>query len=91
MGDIADMMNDGGPAFPLPMVETKESGIIDAGEYSGGENSGMSLRDWFAGQMLVGLIGRHSSLNGDAHKSLTAMAYQIADAMLVAREKQSDD
>ena len=36
--------NDGGPAFPLP------------GEYV---TTGMSLRDWFAGQALAGIVNTY--------------------------------
>jgi hypothetical protein len=44
---------------------------------------GMSLRDWFAGQALTGILAySNSSMNAGLAKS----AYALADAMLVARE-----
>ena len=65
-------INDGGPAFP-------ESG--ERGKASGGE--GMTLRDWFAGQALVGLsIRREGKCDADDAEN----AYRLADAMLRARE-----
>jgi len=42
--------NDGGPAFPF---STRD---LDGTQMIGVQYSGMSLRDWFAGQALVGLI-----------------------------------
>jgi hypothetical protein len=64
-------IDDGGPAFPRPMVAAAP---------------GMTLRDWFAGQALAGLLAC-----GEAHDehtdSVTAgAAYKMADAMLKARE-----
>jgi hypothetical protein len=63
---------DGGPAFPQG----------DDGSWG----TGMTLRDWFAGQALAGLLAC-----GEAHDehtdSVTAgAAYKMADAMLTARE-----
>ena len=46
-------------------------------------SDGMSLRDWFAGQALAGLLsqeGVEASPETDA-----AWAYKVADAMLAAR------
>lgn len=67
------MKNDGGPAFP-PMhnPETHESG--------------MSLRDWFAGQALISLVAASLAEHGAGAKMVGTVAYQIADAMLEARK-----
>lgn len=58
------------PAFP--------SGWGDA-------ECGMTLRDWFAGQALIGIVAaeRYGYADGDAQE-----AYEIADAMLAERERQ---
>lgn len=68
---------DGGPAFPRPPI----------GEDCGrpyGHNDGMSLRDWFAGQALAGLLAQYG-----ADPEWTAIAaYKEADAMLAAREAE---
>ena len=44
----------------------------------------ITLRDYFAGQALVGLIPEYESVRGTA-----VDAYRIADAMLEAREIES--
>ena len=68
-------MKDGGAAFP--QVSELRENTSDISKLSG-----MSLRDWFAGQALIGLIpiSRSSNWNLDA-----AEAYKISDAMLRAR------
>lgn len=76
-------INDGGPAFPMALNETTSSC----------SPVGMSLRDWFAGMALQGIMA-----NGDWSKSpnretfeasYSKYAYDYADAMLAEREKQS--
>ena len=64
--------NDGGPAFARPGSEASYS------------QEGMSLRDWFAGQALAGLMA-HPTAEFTA-KGGAAIAYEFADAMLRARE-----
>lgn len=77
---MSTKQNDGGPAFP---------------NHDGCDpEEGMSLRDWFAGQVLTGLVvarcittddqDRLSEERGRKAKS----AYALADAMLKAREAQ---
>ena len=64
------MNADGGPAFPM----------------AEGDWSGMSLRDWFAGQALAGLMAGYQSgpMGIDA---CAQVAIDTADAMLRARER----
>lgn len=65
-------IKDGGAAFPY---------CVWVGDHHNGHNTGMSLRDWFAGMALQGL------LSGDPSMSLeesTIWAYQHADAMIRA-------
>ena len=74
--------DDGGPAFPkLEWYSLEDGGYEDRGP------SGMTLRDWFAGQALQGLIacdGRYGLGNGNI--GLDAIdAYRLADAMLRER------
>lgn len=65
-------VEDGGPAFPVhPHIEEDEP------------HAGMSLRDWFAGQVLAGFMSAkpmHFNPKDDA-----AYSYRVADAMLKAR------
>jgi hypothetical protein len=72
-------INDGGPAFPVPPTY-HSNGQVEYGTL------GMSLRDWFAGQALTGLLadgkGQHT-----AEKWAPHIAYRIADAMLEARKE----
>ena len=69
--------HDGGPAFPIP---DERDPVTGEGIIQG--SSGMSLRDWFAGQALAGLLA-HAS--GEAPESAPRKAYQLADAMLAVR------
>jgi len=66
----------GGPAFPQ----------FDIGDHSEFP-CGMSLRDYFAGQALPGLLSL--SANGRSNVRLADEAYVYADAMLAARERKS--
>ncbi len=69
------------PAFPVP---------LDA------ENSGMTLRDWFAGQALCGTISCESETNGTfsrneaGFRAAAEEAYGFADAMLEVRNKNHE-
>ena len=55
---------------------------------------GMTLRDWFAGQALAGIMARmkHSDFNScvdaDDFSFVAGDSYAIADAMMVARVKE---
>ena len=72
--------DDGGPAFPLAPC-----GTGDPRDGMAGGSEGMTLRDWFAGMALQGIIasGRVCVDHADAARD----AYCYADAMLAAREK----
>lgn len=71
MSDI----KDGGPAFPNTVKITNEDFA---------ELRGMTLRDYFAGQYLAG-ISSHPTVEGSMDE-MAKWAYQMADAMLEARE-----
>lgn len=70
--------NDGGPAFPVADTFHPD------GQIQYGTN-GMSLRDWFAGQALAGMLSSEYRPDGEGAKA--NWAYELADAMLRAREK----
>ena len=50
---------------------------------------GFELRDWFAGQALMGLASR-PDLHMPGFEHASGMAYEYADAMMREREKQDD-
>ena len=71
--------NDGGPAFPSKFTTDEHGTPVTAWV------KGMSLRDWFAGQALVGMLaGRTTSLDPNV---VGACAYEFADQTLAARER----
>ena len=49
---------------------------------NGSVDRGMTLRDWFAGQALVGLL----AANEWVHRTGAAACYEIADKMLEERD-----
>jgi hypothetical protein len=69
----------GGPAFPQSIGGEDGSRIVSYDFMDGG---GMSLRDYFAGQILT---GPHAS--GMNERQIALWAYQVADAMLQERAK----
>jgi hypothetical protein len=71
-------INDGGPAFPVPN-DANTNG-----------QEGMTLRDWFAGQALVGKLAAASIREDGYHSKYAAECYTIADAMLAARNAAND-
>ena len=79
---------DGGPAFPQTRQQWQDSqtgGRFVAVDYTGG----MTLRDWFAGQALAGLIQGYTVAYGSPTsrpQEVVREAYNYADAMLAARD-----
>lgn len=72
---MTDKIDDGGPAFPH--YDTDERGIVHL------VSNGMSLRDWFAGQAMIGLLQRHHG----STEWFSQEAYRIADAMIDASKE----
>lgn len=75
-------VDNGGPAFPHPGGASDYTVQVS--------HMGMSLRDWFAGQAMVGWC-RAVGLDGAEFDKLAPetvqRAYKIADAMLAERSK----
>ena len=63
-------------AFPRPI------GNNGVNEYSEGQ-PGMTLRDYFAGQAMIGFASGYEL----SYENIAYMAYKQADAMLEEREK----
>jgi hypothetical protein len=72
-------IDDGESAFPRPDWNGSWAGSYVC--------KGMSLRDWFAGQALTGLLGTYTT-DLVAWEKVSARAYGIADAMIEARKVQ---
>lgn len=75
-------LNDGGFAFPVHPNGTTM------------QNTGMSLRDYFAAKAMQGIVSTHDSDGewtgpGDltSNKLMAETAYAISDAMIKAREE----
>lgn len=63
---------NGGPAFPLPATEWH------------GSDFGMQLRDYFAAKAMQGELSRSEVF--EEPENVAKYAYEVADAMLRARE-----
>lgn len=76
--------DDGGPAFPELNVYTGYNRDMDRTEVMSDTTHGMSLRDYFAAAALVGMQAHPANERPD---SAARWAYEVADAMLKAREE----
>lgn len=80
---------DGGAAFPFQFESL-------AGAKGWHESSGMTLRDYFAGRALTGLVGNQEQIDAfvgrtegaaGVPKLVARLSYMYADAMLAERSK----
>lgn len=70
--------NDGGPAFPT------QNGTRN--------DPGMSLRDWFAGMALQGMLAScRPGYSYQIAEDATSEAFRYADAMLAARDGKGEE
>jgi hypothetical protein len=80
---------DNEPAFPNPGERAPDGTGIHAG------SPGMTLRDWFAGQALQGMLAhsrnghgyRPRDPNEEWHRAIADEAYELANMMLRARQR----
>ena len=90
-------IKDGGPAFP-----TEARALFPTNKASFWCD-GMSLRDWFAGMALQGVLGSHANLENHmamietsqkkgvmCSEFVAVVAYELADAMLKERDKKRE-
>ena len=76
-----DTPHDGGPAFPHPA-------LADETFRPSYDMGGMSMRDWYAGQALAGLLASDPASNLEVPALYSAIAdatFKMADAMIAAR------
>jgi hypothetical protein len=80
-------LDNGGSAFPSEQHECLD------GSWNQTYDCGMSLRDWFAGQALMGLVaGMGENERADTldevlgGKRISKAAFMYADAMILARK-----
>ncbi len=73
-------IDDGGPAFAFGQVR-EATGQPDNGFF----NPGMSLRDWFAGQALQGLMVNYDTHELTVHECVD-LALDAADVVIAARK-----
>lgn len=72
---------NGGPAFPAQPIYQHPHGATGMSS-----QEGMTLRDWFAGQALGGMLGGTPGSHLQEEACAKA-AYSYADAMLAERSK----
>ena len=70
--------SDGGPAFPIEMTGTPYA-------------PGMSLRDWFAGQALAGIMAGWPANERISEARAAEISYHAADAMIAERDAQREE
>ena len=77
--------DDGGPAFAATYTYAKHGagGILHP-------EGGMTLRDWYAGQIAASMISGRSFWSPDEPAEVARDAYAVADAMLAARAKDKE-
>ncbi len=75
---------DGGPAFPQPLFKQNDGFTTNPSDGYG--LGGMTLRDYFAGQALVG-FSSEEMLRGFSAEGRARLAYEAADEMLKERDK----
>lgn len=74
---MSTIIDGGGPAFPTLLIEPK---------YGSGYK-GMTLRDYFAGQAMNGIMAESSPSN--ASDWVGRISYAIADSMITARNQEA--
>lgn len=84
-------IDDGGPAFPVEVTRDLNGELVGAQTgIDTGWATGLSLRDYFAGQVISVLISNFTDPIASGTRSCIpracAKAYEFADAMLAARK-----
>lgn len=79
-----DQTNNGGPAFPNVPTEVSDQCTS--------WDMGMSLRDYFAGQALAGIMANAKlvAVLAESKQDPASCAYEMADYMLAERQKERE-
>ena len=81
--------DNGGAAFSMPLSTDERSTECNVAY----DQDGMTLRDWFAGQALTGII--RSSIEGTVDdygpRFVAIDSYRVADTMLAERNKEGTE
>lgn len=79
---MADSKNidDGGPAFSGGLFEPQHGGSNDREPW----NAGMSMRQYYAGQALVGLLSNDQMTAIHTVQEMSSVAISAADALIAA-------
>ena len=83
-------MKDGGPAFPRTGYAHPNANleICERADLVTAPADGMTLRDYFAGQAIEGIISRGLCQTSDfLIQDAVKLAYALANAMIASREK----
>ena len=78
---MSEALNDGGPAYPQNFEIMASGEVVSTGNLTPAGFQGLSLRDWFAAHALA------SFARGNDHTYAAMRAYEMADAMLLARKE----
>lgn len=79
---------DGGPAFPHGPLGSSFTGPDGYTTHQGYPSPGMSLRAYFAGQALAGLLAGHKHDDSDG-ETVAEDAVGIADALIAELNKET--
>jgi hypothetical protein len=78
--------NDGGAAFPASRAHFSHDGDrLTTTDWQ----TGMTLRDYFAGQALMSMLNRPQDITDNTPDLAAELSYRIADAMLAQRAKEA--
>ena len=82
------MKDDGGYAFPIPLAIGPSGDVMHAAQWASG---GMTIRDYFAGAAMTGLLASNAMYSGKTNDrdALALDAYAHADAMISERNKEA--
>jgi len=82
---MSEALNDGGPAYPQNFEIMASGEVVSTGNLTPSGFQGLSLWDYFAAQAVLAF-----AKVVDASYAATK-AYELADAMILARRTHGDD